>query len=243
MRLWARAFLACPPSRTPRSAGKSPSSTWLAHFSQPRRDEAIGRRCPGSPGSPGIPGARAKVIKPPGAAHPLALAPYLTIPFLPRLPLLCPLLLFPLCPQEVRIFPSPAPSCIASFAALGPARCSTIYFLLLRIKISATIIASLRRRPPRDRAASPSKSRQTFRVAASVHRRSRPCRPARGACLIDIDTWVSFDQFRFVQPSAIIPFAHCFPPDCPSARIAPVALHRAPTHPSDDPDDPARAAD
>lgn len=86
MRLWARAFLARPPSR------------WVEPFEHCAgplfavvRDGGHWRALPWEPWDPWGP---SKVIKPPGAAHPFALA-LSHDPLLPRLPLLCPLLLFP----------------------------------------------------------------------------------------------------------------------------------------------------
>jgi hypothetical protein len=58
-----------------------------------------------------------------------------------------------------------------------------------------------------------------------------PCRAVR-ACLIDIDTWVSLDRFRFIQTTALFPFTHCFPAGS-SARAQhqhPVAARAARRH-------------
>jgi hypothetical protein len=51
----------------------------------------------------------------------------------------------------------------------------------------------------------------TVRHLSSQPSLPRPCRPARRACLIDIDTWRSLDWFRFVQTKALIPIHPLFP--------------------------------
>jgi len=63
------------------------------------------------------------------------------------------------------------------------------FFFPFRSRSQKQIISSLSQQPRVQ--LSPSKH-PTFRVAATHTRRHAPCWTARRACLIDIDTWVSF---------------------------------------------------
>lgn len=78
-----------------------------------------------------------------------------------------------------------------------------------------------------DRRRSPSGKRLTFCVAAHRISPPRPCRTARRACLIDIDTWVSLIGFVSFEPRLFL-FIHPLFPGQLSARSR--AANSTPRH-------------
>ena len=76
----------------------------------------------------------------------------------------------------------------------------------------------------------PAQASDISRRSPSVFRRPRPRRPARGACLIDLDTWVSFRSVSFHSNKSFNPIHPLFP-----RRIALLAQRTNASSPSESP--------